>query len=400
MEINLDIFKTMALVSIVFYIGKFIRNKFSIIKKYCIPPSVVGGFIFALLILIFQITGFATINLDITLQNLFMTAFFTSIGFTASFKVLKKGGFKVIIYLCLAVSLVILQNLLGVTLATLFNLPTLLGLCTASIPMIGGHGTAGSFGPILEDMGVVGATTVSIASATFGLVMGSIIGGIVARGLIHKHKLKTVRDENSEREPDEVGDYNEENHNILSYKRLMNGACLLFLAMGLGSILSDFIEHLELTFPSYIGAMIVAAVIRNIYDLRKKDIVEKEIETLGGLSLSFFLTMALMGLRLWELFDLALPLIVMLFSQTLLVGLFAYIITFRAMGKNYEAAVFSSATCGFGMGATPNAIANMDELTNQFGFVHTPYFVVPIVGCLFIDFFNSAIITIFINFFK
>lgn len=400
MEINLDIYKTMALVSIVFYIGKFIRNKFSIIKKYCIPPSVVGGFIFALLILIFQITGFATINLDITLQNLFMTAFFTSIGFTASFKVLKKGGYKVIIYLCLAVSLVILQNLLGVTLATLFNLPTLLGLCTASIPMIGGHGTAGSFGPILEDMGVVGATTVSVASATFGLVMGSIIGGIVARGLIHKHKLKTVRDENSEKEPDEVGDYNEENHNILSYKRLMNGACLLFLAMGLGSILSDFIEHLELTFPSYIGAMIVAAVIRNIYDLRKKDIVEKEIETLGGLSLSFFLTMALMGLRLWELFDLALPLIVMLFSQTLLVGLFAYIITFRAMGKNYEAAVFSSATCGFGMGATPNAIANMDELTNQFGFVHTPYFVVPIVGCLFIDFFNSAIITIFINFFK
>lgn len=400
MEINLDIYKTMALVSIVFYIGKFIRNKFSIIKKYCIPPSVVGGFIFALLILIFQITGVATINLDTTLQNIFMTAFFTSIGFTASFKVLKKGGFKVIIYLGLAVALVILQNVLGVTLASLFNLPVLLGLCTASIPMVGGHGTAGSFGPILEEMGVTGATTVSVASATFGLVMGSIIGGVVARGLIHNHKLKTVKDENSEKEPDEVGDYNEENHNILSYKRLMNGACLLFIAMGLGSILSDFIELLELTFPSYIGSMIVAAIIRNIYDFRKKDIVEKEIETLGGLSLSFFLTMALMGLRLWELFDLALPLIVMLVSQTILVGLFAYIITFRVMGKNYEAAVFSSATCGFGMGATPNAIANMDELTNQYGFVHTPYFVVPIVGCLFIDFFNSAIITIFINFFK
>ena len=400
MEINLDIYKTMALVSIVFYIGKYIRNKFSILKKYCIPPSVVGGFIFALLILILQITGVATFNLDTTLQNLFMTAFFTSIGFTASFKVLKKGGNKVAFFLCLAVLLVILQNLLGVTLASLFQLPVLLGLCTASIPMIGGHGTAGSFGPILEDMGVSGATTVSVASATFGLVMGSIIGGIVARRLIHHHKLKTVKDEDSEKEPDEVGDYNEENHNILSYKRLMNGACLLFLAMGIGSILSDIIEQLELTFPSYIGAMIVAAIIRNIYDFRKIEIVEKEIETLGGLSLSFFLTMALMGLRLWELFDLAFPLIVMLFSQTLLVGLFAYILTFRIMGKNYEAAVFASATCGFGMGATPNAIANMDELTNRYGFVHTPYFVVPIVGCLFIDFFNSAIITIFINFFK
>ncbi|SHM91185.1 glutamate:Na+ symporter, ESS family [Anaerosporobacter mobilis DSM 15930] len=400
MEINLDIYKTMALVSIVFYIGKYIRNKFSILKKYCIPPSVVGGFIFALLILILQITGVATFNLDTTLQNLFMTAFFTSIGFTASFKVLKKGGNKVAFFLCLAVLLVILQNLLGVTLASLFQLPVLLGLCTASIPMIGGHGTAGSFGPILEDMGVSGATTVSVASATFGLVMGSIIGGIVARRLIHHHKLKTVKDEDSEKEPDEVGDYNEENHNILSYKRLMNGACLLFIAMGIGSILSDIIEQLELTFPSYIGAMIVAAIIRNIYDFRKIEIVEKEIETLGGLSLSFFLTMALMGLRLWELFDLAFPLIVMLFSQTLLVGLFAYILTFRIMGKNYEAAVFASATCGFGMGATPNAIANMDELTNRYGFVHTPYFVVPIVGCLFIDFFNSAIITIFINFFK
>lgn len=400
MEINLDIYKTMALVSIVFYIGKFIRNKFSVLKKYCIPPSVVGGFIFALLILILQITGVATFNLDTTLQNLFMTAFFTSIGFTASFKVLKKGGNKVAFFLCLAILLVIVQNLLGVTLASLFQLPVLLGLCTASIPMIGGHGTAGSFGPILEDMGVSGATTVSVASATFGLVMGSIIGGIVARRLIHHHKLKTVKDENSEKELDEVGDYNEENHNILSYKRLMNGACLLFLAMGIGSILSDIIEQLELTFPSYIGAMIVAAIIRNIYDFRNKQIVEKEIETLGGLSLSFFLTMALMGLRLWELFDLAFPLIVMLFSQTLLVGLFAYILTFRIMGKNYEAAVFASATCGFGMGATPNAIANMDELTNRYGFVHTPYFVVPIVGCLFIDFFNSAIITIFINFFK
>uniref|UniRef100_UPI00289BD81D sodium/glutamate symporter n=1 Tax=Anaerosporobacter sp. TaxID=1872529 RepID=UPI00289BD81D len=242
MEINLDIYKTMALVSIVFYIGKFIRNKFSILKKYCIPPSVVGGFIFALLILILQITGVATFNLDTTLQNLFMTAFFTSIGFTASFKVLKKGGNKVAFFLCLAILLVIVQNLLGVTLASLFQLPVLLGLCTASIPMIGGHGTAGSFGPILEDMGVSGATTVSVASATFGLVMGSIIGGIVARRLIHHHKLKTVKDENSEKEPDEVGDYNEENHNILSYKRLMNGACLLFLAMGIGSILSDIIE--------------------------------------------------------------------------------------------------------------------------------------------------------------
>ncbi|MBE5962961.1 MAG: sodium/glutamate symporter [Lachnospiraceae bacterium] len=398
MEFNLDVYKTMALVSLVFYLGKYIRAKFPFVKKYCIPPSVAGGMVFSLLMLVFHLTGKITISLDTSLQNLFMTAFFTSIGFTASFKVLKQGGIKVISFLALAMVLVILQNTVGVSLASVFGLTPLLGLCTASIPMVGGHGTAGSFGPILEDLGIQGATTVSVASATFGLIMGSIVGGLVAKGLIQNHKLRTIHDENSEVQPDEVGDFNEENHNILSFKRLMNGACFLFIAMGLGSILSSWIEALELTFPSYIGAMLVAAIIRNIYDFTGKELVEKEIETLGGLSLSFFLTMALMGLKLWQLFDLALPLMIMLIAQVILVGFFAYFITYRVMGKNYEAAVFASATCGFGMGATPNAIANMDELTNRYGFVPTPYFVVPIVGGLFIDFVNSGIITIFINF--
>ncbi len=398
MTVNLNIYETMALVSLVFYLGKFLRNKFSLLSRYCIPPAVVGGFVFALLVLILKITGIATINLDTTLQNIFMTAFFTSIGFTASIKILRQGGFKVVTFLGLAIVLVILQNIVGVILASTFHLTPLLGLCTGSIPMVGGHGTSGSFGPILEDMGITGATTVSFASATFGLIMGSIIGGLVARRLILGKRLKTVHNENSKTPPTEVGDYNEENHNILSLKKLTNGACLLFIAMGIGSIVSDFIQLTGLTFPSYIGAMLVAAVIRNIYDFSGKELMEKEIESLGGLSLSFFLTMALMGLKLWQLFDLALPLIVMLIAQVILVGLFAYIIVFKVMGKNYEAAVFASAICGFGMGATPNAIANMDELTNRYGFVPTPYFVVPIVGCLFIDFVNSAIITIFINF--
>lgn len=387
----------MALVSIVFYIGKYTRNKVSFLTKYCIPPAVIGGFLFSLFILFFHETGLITLQLDTSLQNVFMIAFFTSIGFTASIKVLKQGGIKVFTFLFLAIILVILQNTVGVTLATLFDQNPLLGLCTASIPMVGGHGTSGSFGPILEDFGITGATAVSVASATFGLIMGSIIGGLVARGLIKRHNLKTLHNENSSIPPEEVGDYNEENHNILNFKRLMNAACLLFIAMGLGSIVSNLIQKTGLTFPSYIGAMIVASVIRNISDFRKKEMAEKEIETLGGLSLSFFLTMALMGLKLWELFELALPLMIMLLAQVILVGVFAFYVTYRVMGRNYEAAVFSSAICGFGMGATPNAIANMDELTNRFGFVPTPYFVVPIVGGLFIDFINSAIITIFIN---
>lgn len=400
MELNLNIYETMALVSVIFYIGKYIRNKFSVLSKYCIPPSVVGGFIFAILVLILKLNNIATINLDTSLQELFMTAFFTSIGFTASLKLLKQGGIKVITFLGLAILLVVLQNIVGISLASVFNLDPLLGLCTGSIPMVGGHGTAGSFGPMIENMGITGATTVSFASATFGLIMGSLIGGLVARTLITNHKLKTVHDENSSTPIDEVGDYNEESHNILCHKTLMTAAGLLFVAMGLGSIISDFIQDLGLTFPSYIGAMLTAAIIRNIYDFMNKKILEKEIETLGGLSLSFFLTMALMGLKLWELFDLALPLVIMLFAQVMLVGLFTYFITFRVLGRNYEAAVFASATCGFAMGATPNAIANMDELTNRYGFAPTPYFVVPIVGCLFIDFFNSTIITLFINFIR
>lgn len=400
MELNLNIYETMALVSVIFYIGKYIRNKFSVLSKYCIPPSVVGGFIFAMIVLVLKLNNIATINLDTSLQELFMTAFFTSIGFTASFKLLKQGGIKVVTFLGLAILLVVLQNIVGVSLASVFNLDPLLGLCTGSIPMVGGHGTAGSFGPMIENMGITGATTVSFASATFGLIMGSLIGGLVARSLINNHKLKTIHDENSSTPIDEVGDYNEESHNILCHKTLMTAAGLLFVAMGLGSIISDFIQKLGLTFPSYIGAMLTAAIIRNIYDLMNKKILEKEIETLGGLSLSFFLTMALMGLKLWELFDLALPLVIMLFAQVALVGLFTYFITFRVLGRNYEAAVFASATCGFAMGATPNAIANMDELTNRYGFAPTPYFVVPIVGCLFIDFFNSTIITLFINFIR
>lgn len=397
MELNLNIYETMALVSTIFYLGKYMRWKVSTLVKFCIPPAVVGGFIFALLTLLLHISDIITLNLDMTLQNLFMTTFFTSIGFTASFKVLKQGGKQVIIFLGLAALLVILQNSVGVTLASLFNLNPLLGLCTGSIPMIGGHGTAGSFGPMLEEMGVAKATTVSVASATFGLIMGSIIGGFVARNLIIRYKIKTTHDESSNNQPVEVGDFNEENPNILSFKKLMNAACFLFIAMGIGSLISKLIQTSGLTFPSYIGAMLVAATIRNVYDIRKKEIYEKEIETIGGLSLSFFLTMALMGLKLWQLFDLALPLLIMLIAQVLLVGIFAYFIIYRIMGKNYEGVVFASATCGFGMGATPNAIANMDELTNRFGFAHTPYFVVPIVGGLFIDFVNSAIITIFIN---
>ena len=395
MEINLNIFETMALVTVVYYIGRFLRNKINVLSKYCIPAPVVGGFTFALVILVLKLTNTATLSLDMSLQDLFMTAFFASVGFTASFKVLKSGGVKVFIFLGLATLLVTLQDVLGATLASVFGLDPLLGLCTGSISMVGGHGTAGSFGPLLESMGVSGATTVSFASATFGLVMGSFIGGFVAKQLINKNGLKTLKEGDKNTIP--LSDFHEDNESFLCQSKILNSVAYLFLSMGRGSFISKFIQSTGLTFPSYIGAMIAAAIIRNIADMRNIKIEEKEIEVVGNISLGYFLTMALMGLKLWELFDLALPLVVMLLAQAVLMGAFAYFITFRVMGKNYDAVVFASANCGFGMGATPNAVANMDALSDKFGFAATPYFVVPIVGALFIDFVNSAIITTFVN---
>lgn len=395
MELKFNIFETMALVTAIYYLGKYLRRKVNFLSKYCIPAPVVGGLVFAIIMLILKITNIATITLDTTLQNLFMTAFFASVGFTASFKVLKSGGIKVAMFLGLAVLLVISQDIVGSSLAKVFDLNPLLGLCTGSISMIGGHGTAGSFGPLLEEMGVSGATTVSFASATFGLVMGSFIGGFVAKGLIDNYKLKTPKSSNDHSIP--LSDFHEDNQSLLCQKRLMKGSAFLFLSMGIGSVISGFIQESGLTFPSYIGAMIAAAIIRNFCDIRKIEIEEKEIEVIGNISLGYFLCIALMGLKLWELFDLALPLVVMLIAQSLLMAVFAYFITFKVMGKDYDAAVFASASCGFGMGATPNAVANMDALSTKFGFAPTPYFVVPIVGALFVDFVNSAVITLFVN---
>lgn len=395
MELKFNIFETMALATVVFYLGLYLKKKIKALSKYCIPAPVIGGLIFAIIVLILKVNNIATITLDITLQNIFMTAFFTSVGYTASLKILKQGGIKVAIFLILSILLVISQDIVGATLATLFKLDPLLGLCTGSIPMIGGHGTSGSFGPLLEEMGIVGATTVSFASATFGLVMGSFIGGFVAKNLIESYKLKTPKEPHDKEIP--LSDFHEDDDAILCHKRLMNGASWIFIAMGLGSIISTFIQEAGLTFPSYIGAMIAAAIIRNICDFAKINLEEKEIEAIGGISLSFFLAMALMGLKLWELLDLAVPMLIMLIAQVMLMGIFAYFIIFRVMGKDYDAAVFASASCGFGMGATPNAVANMDALTGKYGFAPTPYFVVPIVGCLFIDFVNSAVITLFIN---
>lgn len=400
MILKLDMVQTAAIGVIVLFIGQFIKNKAQFLEKYCIPSPVIGGLLFAIMTLIFKQTGILTLEMDATLQKLFMTVFFTTIGFTASFRLLKKGGIQVFIFLAISVTLVILQDTTGVLLAKVFNLNPLIGLSTASVPMVGGHGTAGAFGPVFEKAGAVGATTVAIASATFGLIMGSMIGGPIAKRLIDKNKLLEKKKASAELAYEEVAATEVVSVKELVPNNFMNATAQIFLAMGIGTIISALLQKTGMTFPPYIGAMFAAAILRNISDSTNGfKIYGEEIDILGNISLSLFLAMALMALQLWQLADLALPLVVMLFAQTILMALFAYFVTFNLMGRDYEAAVIASANCGFGMGATPNAMANMEAIVSKFGPAPKAFFIVPLVGSLFIDFFNAGIITIFMNFF-
>lgn len=398
MTLNLDLYQTVAMAVVVYFIGSQIKSRVHFFERYCIPAPVVGGLLFALMTLILNITGVMTIVTDDTMQNVFMTLFFTSVGYTASFKLLKKGGVQVIVFLAVCTLLVIVQNLVGIGLASVFDLNPLMGLCVGSIPMIGGHGTASSIGVMLDEMGVTGAASVSVAAATFGLVAGSIIGGPTAKLHIKRHHLHADND----KDHDGIDDFTEE---VIGEKattqQYLEAFSMLFLAAGIGSVISTLIQKTGIKFPPYIGAMLAAVALRNLSDVTKKfNVMEDVIGTLGNVSLTIFLSMALMGLKLWQLADLALPLVVMLLAQTVVMFLFAYFVVFYVMGRDYEAAVMVSASCGFGMGATPNAIANMQALTSNFGPAPKAFFIVPLVGSLFIDFINGTAITIFINLFK
>ena len=398
MVVNLNLYQTVAVAVLVYYLGDILKKKVRFFQKYCIPAPVIGGIIFALISLILNMTGIVTFEMDETMKNVFQTLFFTSVGYTASLKLLKKGGLQVMVFVVVATLIVIGQNILGVGMASIFGLNPLLGLCVGSVSMVGGHGTSASFGPLLEGLGVSGASTVSIAAATFGLIMGGLIGGPVAKTLISKKHLSSLTQEDS----NHIDKFTEENmHKHPDAPEYLKAFSMLFLAAGLGTIISSLIEKTGFTFPSYIGAMLAAALMRNLSDVTKKfNVMEDVVSTLGNISLTLFLSLALMSLRLWELASLALPMIIMLTVQTVFMALFAYFITFNMMGKDYEAAVMSSASCGFGMGAVPNAIANMQTITDIYGPAPKAFFIVPLVGSLFIDFINGFVLTFFMNVLK
>ncbi len=402
--LKLDMIQTLALAAVVLFLGYGVRKRIGVLDRFNIPAPVIGGFLFAAVSLILRQAGVLGFEFDTTLQAPLMIAFFTTIGLGASLKLLRVGGPQVVVFWVVASVVAACQNLLGVGLATAMDVHPFLGLISGSITMTGGHGTGAAFGKLMEDQyGFSGGVTLAMAAATFGLVSGGLLGGPVATLLVRRKNLATapgaIAPPVSANALDEEIDTEPEGEAATAYTLLKTMAVIL-VAMALGSVLSGWLKQ-YITLPGYIGAMIVAAIFRNSLDasgvLRLN---QRVVDDLGTVALSLFLAMALMSLKLWELLDLALPMLVILSAQVAFLGLFTYWVTFRVMGKDYDAAVMAAGHCGFGLGATPNAVANMRSVVERFGAAPRAFLVVPMVGAFFIDFSNALIITGFINWVK
>ena len=395
MKVQLDMYQTLSIAVLVLLLGSYLRKKIKFLERFCIPAPVVGGLLFAIFTCICYVTHILEFSFDDTLKEVCMVFFFTSVGFQANLKVLKKGGKSMVIFLGLVIVLIFIQNGVAVGLSKVIGLDSLIGMCTGSIPMVGGHGTAGAFGPVLEDFNVKGATTICTAAATFGLIFGSLVGGPLGKRLIEKKKLLDT----AIPEDDSLLIEDEKKHE--RHSRMYASAVFqLIIAIGIGTIFSWALTKTGLTFPIYIGAMIAAALMRNIAEYAgngKLVIHMGEINDLGGISLSLFLGMAMITLKLWQLASLALPLVILLGAQIIVIVLFTYFIVFNIMGKDYDAAVLVAGTCGFGMGATPNAMANMQAVCDKYVPSVKAYLIIPLIGSLFADFLNSLVITLFIN---
>ena len=398
LNIKMDMIQTVGLAVIILILGRFLRKKVKFFETYCIPSPVVGGFLFAIINLILRKSNLVIFEFDNTLQSFFMTLFFTSIGFNASWRLLKVGGKKVGMFLIMAIVLVILQNIVAVGVGYLTGVDPLIALLTGSTAMTGGHGTAAAMAPIVEELGHTGAKSVAIAAATFGLIAGSSLGGPLANRLIKGKKLEVVAERvDNEKVRNDESLFNNDVRK-LDGENFAKAFFLILLSMFIGSYVSTFLNQF-LNFPNYIGPMIVAAILRNISDHTTKfDLHYEEVHILEDVSLNLFLGMAMISLKLWELSSVAGQLAVLLLAQALLAWVFIYFVTFRFMGRNYDAAVLSAGHVGFGLGATPNGIANMQSVCDKYKHSHIAFFVMPIVGALFIDFFNVAIISGFFSF--
>ena len=411
MNISFNVMQTVGFAIIVFYTGKLIRSKVKFFQTFCVPAPVIGGFLFAIIRFLLQLGGICTFEFDQTLKDPFMMVFFTSIGVGADLETLKKGGKGFILFVLVSTVLVIFQDAIGLVLSQVTGVDSLLGLICGSVTMVGGHGSAGAWGTTFEEQGLVNASTFGMAAATFGVIMGSLIGGPIGSTLIRKHKLASPLDKNGSNI--DVLENLEKNNAGESYKKVVPLEALdfikvlglIFVSVGLGAILQVFIkEHVSimgnpLSLPAYVTAMILAGIFVNTIGKKgsKWAVDDRANSICGDVGLNVFLVMALIDINLLDLKEVAGPMLVILFAQTIFMAFYAYFINYWVMGRDYDAAVLSGGICGFGMGATYNALANMDSITERFGPSPKAYFILPMVGAFAIDIINSFFITVFLN---
>jgi ESS family glutamate:Na+ symporter len=400
-DIKLDLLQTLTCAALVYFVGIQLRKRIGFLDRLNIPSAVIGGLLFTTLTLLLR-ERHIDVELDTALQAMLSVAFFTSIGMGASLSLLRAGGLQVLVFLLFASAFAVVQNFTGMAIADAFHQHPLLGVIAGSVTLVGGPATGMAFAPIFEHAGLRGAAPLALTSATAGIVCGGLVGGPVGTWLIERFRLAPhsvsraeLRAELDTPSPALVVEVDREDSSLI------RNLVVLALAMGLGSIVSGYIQSLGVTLPAYIGAMLVASALRNVDDATGWfKIDERAMEFVGNLALNIFLVVALMNLRLWELAHLALPLTAILIVQVLVVLVFAITASFRLMGKDYDSAVMASGFVGFVLGTTANAVANMRALVVRYGPAPRAFLVVPLVGAFFIDFTNAIIITLFVNWFK
>ena len=418
-SIELDMIQTAGIGALALLVGMVLTRKVAFLQRFCVPSPVSGGIIFSLITLMLYGLCHVEVSFDGTLKDVFMLAFFTSVGFQSDLKVLKQGGKLLVMMLVLLVVMIGMQNLMPLGITKLMGVDPLIGMAAGSISMTGGHGTAGGFASVLEGMGLQGAGTIGMAAATFGLIAGSMLGGPLAERIIRKkltHEQMQPQDEEIDPamagiESDEASPAGREKRvstNEQEFQQYAKATYAIVLVMGGGTLLSWLFAKTGITFPTYFGALILAAIVRNTIGLvsykedgkweKAEKLLDMErIISVGNICLSMFLGMAMISLKLWELQSLALPLIIILAAQVLLMALFAYMVAFPLLGRNYDAAVLCAGMCGFGLGATPNAMANMSAVCYKYRYTVKPFLIVPIIGAMFADLLNTGMITLFLN---
>jgi ESS family glutamate:Na+ symporter len=383
-SISADMVTTAAMAALLLVLGYFIKSKVKFLQKYCIPAAVVGGFLFMLLTWAGKNSGAFVFNFTTTLQAVFMLAFFTTVGLGASLSLLKKGGVLLVIYWLTAGIVSICQNIIGVSIAPLVGLENAYALLCSAISMIGGHGAGAAYGSTFESMGYPAGTLVGAAAATFGLISSVMVGGPVARTLIEKHHLKPDPAENFDTSAESV---NAATGQTLTELDITKNVTAILFCMALGTAISGQVGKLiGMDFPTYVGAMFVAVFLRNINEtigLYKFDY--PLVEGIGDVMLGLYLSMAMMTLRLWELLDLAGPMLAILACQVVFLVLLSYFVVFRVLGKNYDAAVMCAGLLGHGLGATPTAIVNLAAVNDRYGMSRRAMMIVPIVGAFLVD---------------